>query len=133
MYFSIQMALGAREFHSFYDLARFKGSDELQPTSVVAIVSHWRSMCENDLAIVHDTSSGCVHRPNAEEFDHQKPQAAPFLFVRRGTQSYDESIAAVPLLASPEHDARDDQQVRHFLDWQKRKCDHVRNKTNARQ
>jgi hypothetical protein len=47
--------------------------------------------------------------PNAEKFDNQKPWAASFLFVRRGTQSYDEFIAAVPLLASPEHDARDDQ------------------------
>ena len=35
--------------------------------------------------------------------------------------------------ASPEHDARDDQHVRHFLDWRKRKCvylvgSHVRDK-----
>ncbi len=60
--------------------------------------------------------------PNAEKFDNQKPRAASLLFVRRGTQSYDEFIAAVPLLASPEHDARDDQHVRHFLDWRKRKC-----------
>ena len=44
------------------------------------------------------------------------------LFVRRGTQSCDEFIAAVSFLASPEHDARDDQTVRHFLDWRKRKC-----------
>jgi hypothetical protein len=60
--------------------------------------------------------------PNAEKFDNQKTRAASFLFVRRGTQSYDEFIAAVPLSASPEHDARDDQHVRHFLDWRKRKC-----------
>jgi hypothetical protein len=52
-----QMAMGAREFNSFYDLARFKGSDELQLTSMVAIVSHWRSLCEEDLSIVHDASS----------------------------------------------------------------------------
>jgi hypothetical protein len=86
-------------------------------------------------------SGKCLHRqrgaaciaPNAEKFDNQKPRAASFLFVRRGTQSYDEFIAAVPLLASPEHDARDDQHVQHFLDWRKRKCDHVRDKTNALQ
>jgi hypothetical protein len=86
-------------------------------------------------------SGKCLHRqrgaaciaPNAEKFDNQKPRAASFLFVRRGTQSYDEFIAAVPLLASPEHDALDDQYVRHFLDWRKRKCDHVRDKTNALQ
>src|SRR3982074_2129029 len=35
--------------------------------------------------------------PNAEKFDNQKPRAASFLFVRRGTQSYDEFVAAVPL------------------------------------
>jgi hypothetical protein len=71
--------------------------------------------------------------PNAEKFDNEKPRAASFLFVRRGTQSYDGFIAAVPLLASPEHDARDDQHVRDFLDWRKSKCDHVRDKTNALQ
>jgi hypothetical protein len=42
-------------------------------------------------------------------------------------------MAAVPLLASPEHDAQDDQHVGHFLDWRKRKCDHVSDKTNALQ
>jgi hypothetical protein len=47
--------------------------------------------------------------------------SASFLFVRRRTQSCDEFIAAVPLLASPEHDARDDQHVRHFLDSRKLK------------
>ena len=35
--------------------------------------------------------------PNAEKFDNEKPRAASFLFVRRGTQSYDGFIAAVPL------------------------------------
>jgi hypothetical protein len=62
-----------------------------------------------------------VHRPHAEKFDNQKPWAASFLFVRRGTQSHDEFIAAVPLSASPKHDVRDDHHVRHFLDWRKRK------------
>ena len=65
--------------------------------------------------------AACI-APNAEKFDNQKPRAASLLFVRRGTQSYDEFIAAVPLSASPEHDVRDDQHVRHFLDWRKRKC-----------
>jgi hypothetical protein len=59
--------------------------------------------------------------PNAEKFDNQKPRAASLLFVRRGTQSYDEFIATVPRSASPEHDVRDDQHVRYFLDWRKRK------------
>ena len=40
--------------------------------------------------------AACI-APNAEKFDNQKPRAASFLFVRRGTQSYDEFVAAVPL------------------------------------
>ena len=40
--------------------------------------------------------AACI-APNAEKFDNQKPWAASFLFVRRGTQAYDEFIAAVPL------------------------------------
>jgi hypothetical protein len=41
--------------------------------------------------------AGCMHRPSAEKFDNQKPRAASFLFMRRGTQSYDEFTTAVPL------------------------------------
>ena len=40
--------------------------------------------------------AACI-APYAEKFDNQKPRAASLLFVRRGTQSYDEFIAAVPL------------------------------------
>jgi hypothetical protein len=40
--------------------------------------------------------AACI-APNAEKFDNQKPRAASFLFVRRGTQSYDEFMAGVPL------------------------------------
>ena len=40
--------------------------------------------------------AACIAR-NAEKFDNQKPRVASFLFVRRGTQSYDEFIAGVPL------------------------------------
>jgi len=63
--------------------------------------------------------AACI-APNAEKFDNQKPRAASLLFVRHGTQSYDEIIATVPRSASPEHDVRDDQHVRYFLDWRKR-------------
>jgi hypothetical protein len=51
--------------------------------------------------------------PNAEKLDNQKSRAASLLFVRRGTLSYDEFTAAVPLSVSPEHDVRDDQHIRH--------------------
>jgi len=40
--------------------------------------------------------AACIAR-KAEKFDNQNSRAASFLFVRRGTQSYDEFIAAVPL------------------------------------
>jgi hypothetical protein len=40
--------------------------------------------------------AACI-APNAEKFDNQKPRAASFLFMRRGTQSYDEFTTAVPL------------------------------------
>jgi hypothetical protein len=52
-----QMATEAREFRRFHDLASFKGSDELQLTAMLAIISHWRSLCKDDFAIVHDASS----------------------------------------------------------------------------
>ena len=40
--------------------------------------------------------AACI-APNAEKFDNQKPRAASFLFMRRGTQSYDEFTTTVPL------------------------------------
>jgi hypothetical protein len=76
----------------------------------------------DSVAVLHGQSGLRWIAPNAEKFDNQKPRAASLLFVRRGTQSYDEFIGAVPLSASPQHDVRDDQHVRHFLDWRKRKC-----------
>jgi hypothetical protein len=39
--------------------------------------------------------------PSAEKFDNQQPRAASFLFARRGTRSYDEFIAGVPLRPRP--------------------------------
>jgi hypothetical protein len=52
-----QMAMGARAFHAFHDLASFKGSDELQLTTMLAIISHWRILYKDDFAIIHDDSS----------------------------------------------------------------------------
>jgi hypothetical protein len=49
-------------------------------------------------------SGKCLHRQSGlrallltNKIDNRKPRAASFLFVRRGTQSYDKFIAAVPL------------------------------------
>jgi len=52
-----QMELGARLFDKYHDLAGFKGSDEVQTTTMLAIVSHWRQRYREDFAIVHDASS----------------------------------------------------------------------------
>jgi hypothetical protein len=52
-----QMELGARLFHKYHVLEKFKGSDELQLTSMMAIVSHWRGKYKEDFAVVHDASS----------------------------------------------------------------------------
>lgn len=52
-----QMAMGARLFHNYHDLEQFRGSDELQMTTMLAIVAHWRQRYPEDFSIVHDTSS----------------------------------------------------------------------------
>ncbi|MGA7455575.1 MAG: hypothetical protein WBW73_31500 [Rhodoplanes sp.] len=52
-----QMELGARLFDRYHNLAKFKGSDELQTTTMIAVVSHWRQRYSEDFAVVHDASS----------------------------------------------------------------------------
>jgi hypothetical protein len=52
-----QMELGARLFHELHDINTFKGSDELQLTTMVAVISHWRGRYKEDFAVVHDASS----------------------------------------------------------------------------
>ena len=52
-----QMELGARLFDSYHNLAKFKGSDELQTTAMIAVVAHWRQRYSEDFAVVHDSSS----------------------------------------------------------------------------
>lgn len=52
-----QMALGAELFERYHSLENFHGSDELQTTTMLAIVSHWRQRCPEDFAVIHDDSS----------------------------------------------------------------------------
>ncbi len=52
-----QMALGASLFCNYHDLDSFKGSDELQVTSMIAVITHWRQHCDEDFSVVHDASS----------------------------------------------------------------------------
>lgn len=52
-----QMELGARLFLDYHDISTFGGSDELQATTMLAIVTHWRQKYPDDFAVVHDASS----------------------------------------------------------------------------
>jgi hypothetical protein len=52
-----QMELGARLFNNYHNLQQFRGSDELQMTSMVAIVARWRQLYPDDFSVVHDNSS----------------------------------------------------------------------------
>jgi hypothetical protein len=61
------MSTGAQLFHRFNDLRTFKGSDELQLTTMLAIISHWRSKYNDDFAIVHDASSNFLRRKDVWE------------------------------------------------------------------
>ena len=51
------MALGAELFERYHNLDDFHGSDDLQATTMVAIVSHWRQRYTEDFAVIHDASS----------------------------------------------------------------------------
>ena len=57
-----QMELGARLFEEHYNLRNFKGSDEFQLTTMLAIVGHWRQRCPEDFVMVHDNSSNFLRR-----------------------------------------------------------------------
>jgi hypothetical protein len=52
-----QMALGASSFERFQGLSAFKGSDEIQITSLFASIAHWRRHFPEDFSVVHDASS----------------------------------------------------------------------------
>jgi hypothetical protein len=55
--FLAQIELGARLFERYHDIDEFEGSDELQLTSMLASVTHWRQRHSEDFAIIHDVSS----------------------------------------------------------------------------
>lgn len=56
------IALGAKEFTRYFNLETFRGSDELQLTSMVAIVGYWRNIYPEDFEILHDASSNFFRR-----------------------------------------------------------------------
>lgn len=55
-----QMELGARLFLKYHNIDSFGGSDELQTTTMLAIVTHWRQKYPDDFAVVHDASSNLL-------------------------------------------------------------------------
>ena len=57
-----QMRLGAKLFTHFYNLATFKGADETQVTSMMAVVAHWRGRHSEDFIIVHDATANFFRR-----------------------------------------------------------------------
>jgi hypothetical protein len=83
-----QMATGARAFHAFHDLASFKGSDELQFTTMLAIISYWRSLHKEDFSIVHDASSNFLR--SAESWRRITSNNVPRQMHRSGDGSFTE-------------------------------------------
>lgn len=56
-FFLEQMAEGAELFEKYHSLEAFKKTNDLQATSMLAVVGHWRQRFTDDLAMVHDASS----------------------------------------------------------------------------
>jgi hypothetical protein len=58
-----QMATGASLFRRYNNLATFRGSDELQVTTMIASIGHWRVRHAEDFDVIHDDSSNFLrHR-----------------------------------------------------------------------
>ncbi|MCR6733411.1 MAG: DUF3800 domain-containing protein [Afipia sp.] len=58
-----QMATGAELFDQYHDLETFRGSDELQLTTMHASIGHWRQRHSEDFEVIHDDSSNFLrHR-----------------------------------------------------------------------
>lgn len=52
-----QMAMGAELFERYCNLDSIHGTNNLQTTTMIAIITHWRQNYPDDFAVVHDTSS----------------------------------------------------------------------------
>lgn len=63
-----QMHLGATLFEEFNNLETFSGSDDLQLTSVLALVANWRQNFKEDFVVCHDNSSNFFRK---EELWHK--------------------------------------------------------------
>lgn len=52
-----QMAIGAKLFEKYYDLNSFRNTNNIQTSTMIAIIGHWRQLHSEDFAVVHDASS----------------------------------------------------------------------------
>lgn len=86
-----QMELGARLFHKYHNLGGFKGSDELQATTMFAAVSHFRQRFTEDFEIVHDASSNFLR--SKDLWQRMTSDSVPEQMHRLG----DGSFVAFPL------------------------------------
>lgn len=57
-----QLATGAEMFHKFHDLSTFKGTDEMQVTTMIALVASWRQRYDDDFVVMHDKSANFFRR-----------------------------------------------------------------------
>ncbi len=56
-WFFQQIKVGVDRFEDFHDLASFDDSSEVQLTSVLATISHWRQQFGDDFSVNHDESA----------------------------------------------------------------------------
>ncbi|MFN0114713.1 MAG: DUF3800 domain-containing protein, partial [Paracoccaceae bacterium] len=52
-----QMAMGAELFERYNSLDDFRSSNNIQTSTMIAIIGHWRQTYPEDFAVVHDASS----------------------------------------------------------------------------
>lgn len=91
-----QMELGAKVFPEFHDFATFRQSNEIQVTSMMATIAHWRIARSEDFEVVHDATANFFRRREIWERMtnsdvpnqiHQKGDGTPVEFPLRVTST----------------------------------------------
>lgn len=77
-----QMILGAGRFSHYNDLSIFKGSDELQLTCMVATITHWRKLYNENFAAVHDATANFLRR--RETWERMTNETVPQQMISLG-------------------------------------------------
>lgn len=100
-----QMELGARLFYNYHDLREFAGSDEIQTTTMIAVVSYWRQKYPEDFAVVHDASSNFLR--SREMWERITNNNVPKQMHRQGDGSFVEfPLRVVSTTAMNSQDSR---------------------------